>query len=147
MLLGSFDLIQYITLIRTNRHSSIIWAFWWVGGLRPCLFCLFRGGVQNLGKPAYIILERSLLWNGHILANKLIFEQLCTLSFHQFSKLEKIKCPYFCLFWLISQNTAILVILLDYCSKSLFYSAFFKILTKKGNFVKIYLYSSSLEPT
>jgi len=33
-----------------------------VGGLRPCLFCLFRGGwgVQNLVKPAYIILERSL---------------------------------------------------------------------------------------
>ena len=30
-----------------------------MGGLRPCLFCLFRG-VQNLGKPAYIILARSL---------------------------------------------------------------------------------------
>ena len=31
------------------------------GGLRPYLFCLFRRGrgVQNLGKPAYIILERS----------------------------------------------------------------------------------------
>ena len=31
------------------------------GGLRPCLFCLFMGGVQNLGKPAYIILARSLV--------------------------------------------------------------------------------------
>ena len=30
------------------------------GGLRPCLFAYFRGGVQNLEKPAYIILERSL---------------------------------------------------------------------------------------
>ena len=28
------------------------------GGLRFCLFCLFWG-VQNLGKPAYIILGRS----------------------------------------------------------------------------------------
>ena len=28
------------------------------GGLRPCLFCLLRG-VQNLGKPVYIILARS----------------------------------------------------------------------------------------
>ena len=34
-----------------------------MGGLRPCLFCLFREGVQNLGKPAYIILERSLSSN------------------------------------------------------------------------------------
>ena len=33
-----------------------------VGGLRPRLFCLFRGcGVQNSGKPAYIILARSLV--------------------------------------------------------------------------------------
>ena len=34
-----------------------------VGGLRPCLFCLFClfRGVQNLGKPAYIILERPLI--------------------------------------------------------------------------------------
>ena len=33
-----------------------------MGGLRPCLFAYFRGGwgVQNLEKPAYIILERSL---------------------------------------------------------------------------------------
>ena len=35
-----------------------------VGSLRPCLFCLLRGGggggVQNLRKPAYIILERFL---------------------------------------------------------------------------------------
>ena len=31
-----------------------------MGGLRPCLFCLFRGGVQNSGKTAYIILARSL---------------------------------------------------------------------------------------
>ena len=30
-----------------------------LGGLRPCLLCLFRGGVQNSGKPAYIILARS----------------------------------------------------------------------------------------
>jgi len=34
--------------------------FMGVGGLRPYLFCLFRGGgVQNLAKPAYIILSRS----------------------------------------------------------------------------------------
>ena len=33
------------------------------GGLRPCLFWLFRerGGVQNWGKPAYIILARSII--------------------------------------------------------------------------------------
>ena len=31
-----------------------------VRDLRPCLFCLFRGGFQNSGKPAYIILARSL---------------------------------------------------------------------------------------
>ena len=33
-----------------------------VGGLRSCIFCLFREGwgVKNLGKPAYIILARSL---------------------------------------------------------------------------------------
>ena len=31
-----------------------------VGGLRSGLFAYFRGGVQNLEKPAYIILERSL---------------------------------------------------------------------------------------
>ena len=30
--------------------------------MRPCLFCLFRGGwgVKNSGKPAYIILAHSL---------------------------------------------------------------------------------------
>ena len=41
-------------------HLSILWG---VGGLRSCLFCFFRGGgggVQNLGKPAYIILAHSL---------------------------------------------------------------------------------------
>ena len=32
------------------------------GGLRSCLFCLFWGvGVQNSGKPAYIILAHSLI--------------------------------------------------------------------------------------
>ena len=116
--------------------------------------------LSRKGQPwrALIFLEMGLLFSGylimfskqyivHIFANKLKFEQLCTLSFHQFSKLEKIKSPNFLLFLLISQNMIIFVILLDYCSKSLFYSAFFKILIKKGNFVKIYLYSSSLEPT
>ena len=36
-----------------------------VGGLRPCLLCLFGGGVQNSGKPAYIILAHSLWSKTH----------------------------------------------------------------------------------
>ena len=38
-------------------------------GLRPCLYCLSMGGGQNQGKPAYIILSRSLKAIPH---NKLI---------------------------------------------------------------------------
>ena len=40
-----------------------------MGGLRPCLFAYFRGGwgVQNLEKPAYIILERSLILQAYLL--------------------------------------------------------------------------------
>ena len=44
MLLRSLNFIRYVTRIRTNPYSSIILA----GGV----------GVQNLGKPAYIILAR-----------------------------------------------------------------------------------------
>ena len=77
--LGNLNLIQYIMRIWMNLHSSIIQAF-----SGPCLFCLFRGGaefgetclhntcifwgllillipgrggVQNMGKPAYIYLH------------------------------------------------------------------------------------------
>ena len=48
-------------------YVSILWG---VGGLRPCLFCLFGGRwvVQNLGKLAYIILARYLkyTWNSSV---------------------------------------------------------------------------------
>ena len=60
--LGSLKLIRYVTHIRMNRHSSIIKSFRGVGGLRPCLFCLFRGRVENWGQPAYMILARSLIF-------------------------------------------------------------------------------------
>ena len=69
--LGNLNLIRYIThmyLIKTpfKYYISILGG---VGGLRPCLFCLFRGGgVQNSGKPTYAILPRSLIyWSRHIL--------------------------------------------------------------------------------
>jgi len=96
---------------------------------------------------ALIFLEMGLLFsgfnvmflklqNGHILANKLNFEKLSPLSFLQLLKLEKIKCLYFCTFWLIFRDMVILWILPYYCSKSLFYSTFSQILTREGNFVK-----------
>ena len=54
-----FDIIYYAYLNESpfKYYISILGG---VGGLKPGLFCLFRGGVQNLGKPAYIMLARSL---------------------------------------------------------------------------------------
>ena len=54
-----FDTIYYSYLkeLLFKYYISILGG---VGGLRPCLVCLFRGGVKNSGKPAYIILARSL---------------------------------------------------------------------------------------
>ena len=105
---------------------------------------------------ALIFLEMDLLFsgfnviflklqNGHILANKLNFEKLSQLSFVKLLKLEKIKCLYFCIFWLIFRDMAILWILPYYCSKSLFYSTFPQILTGEDNFVKYWLYSLFLK--
>ena len=58
----------YYTYSNESPSKYYISVLGGVGGLRPCLFCLFRGGwgVQNLGKPAYIILERSLIGDGSI---------------------------------------------------------------------------------
>ena len=56
-----FDTIYYAYLNESpfNYYISILGG---VGGLRPGLLCLFRGwGVQNSGKPAYMILARSLI--------------------------------------------------------------------------------------
>ena len=72
------------------------------------------------------------LQNGYISANKLNFEKLSPLSFLKLLKLEKIKCLYFCIFWLIFRDMVILWIIPNYCSKSLFS----QILTREGNFVK-----------
>merc|ERR1711942_567343 len=72
------------------------------------------------------------LQNGYISANKLNFEKLSPLSFLKLLKLEKIKCHYFCIFWLIFLDMVILWIIPNYCSKSLFS----QILTQEGNFVK-----------
>ena len=46
----------------------------------------------------------SELQNGHILAKKLNFEKLGPLSFLQLLKLEKGKCLYFCIFWLVFRD-------------------------------------------
>ena len=61
-----FDNIYYAYLNEApfKYYISILGG---VGGLRPCLFCLFRGGVQNSEKPAYIILACSLKKQGTIL--------------------------------------------------------------------------------
>ena len=56
--LGSFNLIRYITHIQSIA-IQVLYKHFRGGGLRPWLLCLFRGGVQNSGKPAYIILARS----------------------------------------------------------------------------------------
>ena len=61
-----FDRIYYAYLNESPFKYFISILGWGVGGLRPCLFCLFRGvrvggGVQNLGKPAYMIIARSLI--------------------------------------------------------------------------------------
>ena len=56
-----FDTI-YNAYLNESPFKYYISVLGGVGGLRPCFFCFFRGGgVQNLGKPAYIILERSLI--------------------------------------------------------------------------------------
>ena len=54
-----FDTIYYAYLNESPfKYYTVI--FGGVEGLRPGLFRLFRGGgVQNSGKPAYIILARS----------------------------------------------------------------------------------------
>ena len=56
-----FDMIYYAHL-NESPFKCYISILGGVGGLRPCLFAYFRGGggVQKLGKPSYIILERSL---------------------------------------------------------------------------------------
>ena len=76
------------------------------------------------------------LHNGHILANKPNFEKISPLSFREFFKLEKTKCLYFCVFWLIYQDMVILWILAIYCIKSLICNIFPQILTEEENFVK-----------
>ena len=81
------------------------------------------------------------LQNGYISANKLNFEKLSPLSFLKLLKLEKIKCLYFCIFWLIFRDMVILWIIPNYCSKSLFS----QILTREGNFVKKWLNPLSLK--
>ena len=78
----------------------------------------------------------SQLNNGHILANKPNFEKISPLSFLKFFKLEKTKCLYFCVFWLIYQDMVILWILATYCIKSLICNIFPHILTEEENFVK-----------
>ena len=59
-----FRKLKFTTIYNTYSNKSpfkyYISILGGVGGLRPCLFAYFRGGVQNLEKPAYIILERSL---------------------------------------------------------------------------------------
>ena len=83
----------------------------------------------------------SQLNNGHIMANKPNFEKISPLSFLKFFKLEKTKCLYFCVFWLIYQDMVILWILATYCIKSLICNIFPHILTEEENFVKNWLYS------
>ena len=51
---------RYYAYLNKSQFKYYISILGGVGGLRPCLLCLFRGGVQNSGKPAYIILARSL---------------------------------------------------------------------------------------
>ena len=46
--------------IQGNPPSSIILSIF-RRSLKICSFCLSRGGVQNFGKHAYIILEQSLV--------------------------------------------------------------------------------------
>ena len=48
----------YLNKLPFNYYISILGG---MGGLRPCLFCLFRGGGRIREKPAYIILARSLM--------------------------------------------------------------------------------------
>ena len=77
--LGSLNLIQYVDSYSNKSpfkyHISVLGG---VGILRPCLFCLFRGGPE-FGTPAYIILE----WQ---------FVQICIVYRIKF-KLPKHKIP------------------------------------------------------
>ena len=64
------------------------------GGLRPCLSCFFRGGgVQILGKPAYIILAHSLISCTSLDCGiKNLFKSESNLFF-EVNKLDKIDEP------------------------------------------------------
>ena len=56
-----FRLLKFDTIYYTYLNESLVKYYISMGGLRLCLFCLFSGGgAQNSGKPAYIILARSL---------------------------------------------------------------------------------------
>ena len=106
------------------------WLPWKVQPLRALIF-LEMGLLFSGFNVMFLKLQ-----NGCISANKLNFEKLSPLSFLKLLKLEKIKCLYFCIFWLIFRDMVILWILPYYCSKSLFYSTFSHILTGEENFVK-----------
>ena len=86
-----FDMIYYAYLNESSfkYYISILGGG---GGLRSCIFCLFRGrwGVQNLGKPAYIILARSPIVEGY-LKNKGDFKNKYDLRYKD--KLEMVTIP------------------------------------------------------